>query len=189
VAFGGKSVFNFTFAPGADFALTPQLPTSVTVSAGSAANYTVAVAGVNGFSSNVNLSCSLTAAATSCSVTPSSVAPGSSVTVKVTTTARAIALPIRFQKRFVRWPKTLPFVLLAMLALALRSLVTRPRRLRLAFTLPLVVLFFFVVFEAVGCGGRNNSTPSGTQSGTYTVTVTGASGGTTHATTVTLVVN
>ncbi|MBI3721862.1 MAG: IPT/TIG domain-containing protein, partial [Fimbriimonas ginsengisoli] len=84
---------------GGDFTLTPQAPTSVTVSAGSAANYTVAVGGVNGFTSSVNLSCTLPAAATYCTVTPSSAAPGISATVKVTTTARAIVPPTGFRRR------------------------------------------------------------------------------------------
>jgi hypothetical protein len=190
IAFGGKTMFNFTFTAGADFTLTPQAPTSVTVSAGSAANYTVAVAGVNGFSSNVNLSCSLPAAATTCSVTPTSVAPGNNAAVKVTTTARAIFPPTGFRRRLDPRLKSLPYLLVAILMLALLSLLARTRRLRLAFMLPLATLLAFLLLQATGCGGGYSPPPAtGTPAGTFTVTVTGTSGSVTHSTTVTLVVN
>jgi len=191
VAFGGKTVLNFTFAAGADFTLTPQAPTSVTVSAGTAADYTVAVAGVNGFSSNVNLSCSLPAAATTCSVTPASVAPGNNATAKVTTTARAIVPPTGFGRRLDPRLKTLPYLVVAMLMLALLSLLARTRRLRLAFMLPLATLLALMLLQATGCSSGSSSPPpvTGTPAGTYTVTVTGTSGSITHSATVTLVVN
>lgn len=190
VALGGKSVLNVSVVPTPDFTLTPQPPTSVTVSAGSTANYTIAVAGVNGFSSNVNLSCSLPAAATYCTVTPSSVATGNNGTVKVTTTARAIVPPTGIRRRLDPRLKTLPYLVVAALMLALLSLLARTQRLRLAFMLPLAALLAFVLLQATGCGGSYSPPPAtGTQAGTYTVTVTGTSGGITHSTTVTLVVN
>ena len=66
------------------------------------------------------------------------------------------------------------------------------RRQRIAISIPLAGLVLFLVFQAAGCGGGNNSGPPplhGTQPGPYTVTITGTSGATTHTTTVMLTVN
>jgi photosystem II stability/assembly factor-like uncharacterized protein len=191
VALGGQSVFNFQFTPSPDFTLMPQAPTSATVNAGSPASYTIAVGAVNGFSSNVTLTCSLPAAATTCSVTPSPIVPGNNPTVTVTTTVRSFFPPSGVQRRVSPWPMPLLAILVSMMVLALLALSTRTRRLRLAFSVPLAALFLLLVFQAAGCGGGGGSTPpppTGTQVGTYTVTVTGTSGTTTHTTTVSLTV-
>ncbi len=191
VAFGGKSVLNFAFTPTPDFTLTAQAPTSVTVSAGSPASFTIALAAQNGFSGTVNFTCSLTltAAHTTCTPNPASQTPGNNVTVNVTTTARGgmpPAGPWRVRPRPILVP--LLVVVLALLILLTR---VRARRVRLALSLPLAVLVLLLVFQAVGCGGGGGGGggTTGTPAGTYTVTVTGTSGTTSHNTTVTLVVN
>ena len=192
VAFGGKSVLNFSFAVSTnpDFTLTPQAPTSTTVNSGSQATYTVAVAAVNGFSGNVNVSCSLAAASTTCAANPASVAPGSNTTITVTTMAHQLVPPTQSPKRFGPWQRLVPIVVLALLALALLAFVARTRRQRLAAAVPLAGLVVFLVFQAVGCNsGGGGSNLHGTQAGSYPVTITGTSGSTTHTATVTLVVN
>jgi hypothetical protein len=189
VALGGKSVLNFTFTPTPDFTLTPQAPTSVTVNAGSPASFTIAVTGQNGFTGTVTFMspCTLTAARTTCTVNPTSVTPGNSTTVSVTTTARGAlppAGPWRLRPIYVR----LLFLVAALFILLTR---VRARRLRLALSLPLAAVLLLLLFQAAGCGGGGGGGggSTGTPAGTYTITVTGSSGGTTHTTTMTLIVN
>ena len=76
-------------------------------------------------------------------------------------------------------------------AIALAARVTGKRRWAVYLPLSVVLL---LAFQAFGCGGGGGGgttppSPSGTPGGTYTITVTGASGATTHTTTVGLMVN
>ena len=189
VAFGGKSVLNFSFgvSTAPDFTMTPQAPTSSTVNSGSSATYTVAIAALNGFTGNVSLSCSLTAAATTCAASPASVAPGNNTTITVTTMSHQLLPPTQSPRRFGPWQRTVPILVLTLLALILLASAARTRRQRLAAAVPLAGLVLFLVFQAVGCGSGGGT--HGTQAGSYTVTITGTSGTTTHTATVTLVVN
>jgi len=192
IAFGGKSVLNFSFVATPDFTMTPQAPTTATVNAGSPAMYTVAIGSVGGFASNVAVTCSLPAAATTCAANPPSVAPGASTTITVTTMAHQLLIPIRPLRRFGPWQKIVPLLLLAILAAILLTFAARTRRQRIAISIPLAGLVLFLVFQAAGCGNSNSGPPPqhGTQPGTYTVTITGASGGgTPHTATVMLTVN
>src|SRR4029077_16628715 len=96
IAFGGQSVFNFSFVGTADFIMQTQGVTSATVSAGSPATYTLMIADANGFASGVNVTCSTNAAATTCSANPASVARGTNTTtITVTTTAHQLLPPSR----------------------------------------------------------------------------------------------
>jgi hypothetical protein len=174
-----------------DFTLPPMLnPTSQMVNAGQSANYTLAVGQILGFSSSVSFTCSLPAAATTCMANPASQTPGNSVTITATTTVRTL-LPPPIGRRLPRY--FLPVLLLAMALLFARLLhLAGSRRRRLAVALPFGVLILLVVYQAAGCGG-GSSTPvvihGGTQPGTYTITVTGTSGASSHTSTGTLVVN
>lgn len=190
VAFGAMNVLNFTFTP-PPFTLTAQAPTSVTVTAGNPATYMVAVAPNNGFTGTVNLSCTLPAAATTCSVTPPSVTlgAGQNVTVTVTTTKHSALPPLSVPLRQRPFGRTAPLVFIAMLALLLALFAARTRRQRLALSLPLAALVLLLVFQAAGCSGGGSGGGGGTLAGTYTVTVTGTSGTTSAIATVTLVVN
>ena len=185
VALGGKSVLNFQFVP-PPFTLTPQAPTSVTVTAGSAATYTIAVAPTGSFTGTVNLSCSLPATATTCTVNPNSVNLGASqnVTVTVSTTKRGALPPVRLPRPRGPIGRTAPVVLVALLVIFVAARSARTRWLRLAFSLPLVALLMLLI---AGCRGLTGG--GGTPAGTYTVTVTGTSGSSSSSTTVTLVVN
>jgi hypothetical protein len=191
IAFGGKSVLNFSFVVNPDFTMTPQPPASATVNAGSPATYTIAIGSVGGFASNVAVTCSLPAAATTCAANPPSVAPGTSTTITVTTMTHQLLIPVRPFRRFGPWQKVVPLLLLATLAAILLAFAARTRRQRLAISIPLAALVLFLVFHAAGCGGGNSGPPPqhGTQPGTYTVTITGTSGGTPHTATVMLTVN
>jgi hypothetical protein len=200
---GGMSLpFNITVTPPPpppDFSVTSTGATSITVSAGQTATFTnaISVAAQNGFSTQVNLSCSLptTAKATTCSVNPASFPSGSgSATVTVTTTARGLVPPLWPRMRFILQPQFLPVFLLVILLSVLLLRIARTRRQRLVGALPLVGLALFLMLQAIGCGGGSSYTPpppppTGTPANTYTVTVTATSGTLTHSTTLTLVVN
>jgi len=190
IAFGGKSVLNFSFVATPDFTITPAAPTTVTVNAGSPATYTVAIGAAGAFASNVAVTCSLPAAATTCAANPPSVAPGTSTTITVTTMAHQLLIPVRPFRRFGPWQKIVPLLLLATLAAILLAFAARTRRQRIAISIPLAGLVLFLVLHAAGCGGNSGPPPQhGTQPGTYTVTITGSSGSTSHSTMVTLTVN
>jgi hypothetical protein len=197
IAFGGKSVLNFSFTGGIggtspDFTMTPQAPSSVTVTSGSSATYTVAIAGTNGFTGNVAVSCSLTGAATTCAANPTSVAAGANTTITVTTTAHQMLPPDSWPQRLRTWPRSLPVLFVVALLMMLLARMARTRRQRLAMSLPLAGIIIFLALQAVGCSGVNGNgggNTHGTQAGTYTVTITGTANGTTHTTTVSLTVN
>jgi len=196
---GTSAPFNFTVTPPPDFTITSSGTTTQTVSAGQTATFTnaISIAAQNGFSAQVNLSCSLPVAAkaTTCSVNPVSFPSGSgSATVTVTTTARGLVPPLWLRVRFILRPQFLPVFLLTILLSVLLLHLARTRRQRLVGALPLAGLVLFLMLQAIGCGGGSSYTPpppppTGTPANTYTVTVTATSGTLTHSTTLTLIVN
>ena len=185
---------------GPDFVISVSGNGSQTVAAGQTATYTngVSVSSQDGFSSQVNLSCSIMASATKCSVSPASVANSSgTATVTVTTTSRGLAPPLLFNPRMISWPRLMP-VLVIMLLCFLLTRLARTRRQRVVAALPLAGVVLILVLQAVGCGGGSSYTtppppppPSGTPAGTYTITVTGVSTNpnATHTATLQLIVN
>jgi hypothetical protein len=192
--YGSSTPFNFNVT---DFSITSSGTTTQTVAAGQPATFTnaISVGAQNGFSAQVNLSCSLpvAATATTCTVTPNMFASGSGMaTVTVTTmTRRGLTPPLWPRMRFISRPQFLPILLLMILSSALLLRLSRTRRQRFAGALPLVGLLLFLMLQAIGCGGGSSTPPppTGTPAGTYTVTVTGTSGATTHTTTLMLTVN
>jgi photosystem II stability/assembly factor-like uncharacterized protein len=200
---GGTSApVNFTVTappPPPDFSVTASGTTTQTVNAGQTATFTnaITVAALNGFSAQVNLSCSLpiTAKATTCAVNPNTFASGSgTATVTVTTMARGLVPPPLWPRlHFISRPQFLPVFLLLILSCILLLRLARTRRQRFAGAIPLAGLLLFLMLQAIGCGGGYNPPPpppppTGTPVGTYTVTVTATSGSLTHSATVTLVV-
>jgi hypothetical protein len=192
--------FNFIVTGPPDFSVSSSGTTSQTVNAGQTATFTnaISVTAQNGFSAQVNLSCSLpvaVTATTTCTMTPNMFASGSgTATVTVTTMARGSVPPLWPRVRFIFLPRFLPVFLLMVLLSALLLRLSRTRRQRFAGALPLVGLLFFLMLQAIGCGGGSSTPPpppppTGTPAGTYTVTITGTSGTTTKTTTVMLTVN
>jgi gametolysin peptidase M11 len=179
-------------AVASDFAMTPSAPTSVTISAGSTATYTVAVNGEAGFTSNVSLSCAVPAPESTCSARPLTVAPGGTATITVTTTAHQLLPPIGTTRRLIPWRKLTPVIFLLVLSVTLQALGgTRRFRLAYAFAFHLILV---AAFQS-GCAATISSTVSksapaayGTQAGTYTIMVTGTCGNLTHTATLTLIV-
>ena len=170
-----------------DFSLGAN-PASASINAGTSAAYTLTVSGTNGFTGNVSVTCSLPAAAATCSANPLSVAPGSTTTITVTTMAHQLIPPTPDSRRLRPLQKVLPLLLLLVLALILLAFGSSKRRWRLAASIPLT-LVLFLMFHAAGCGGSGSTGPPplhGTQAGNYTVAITGTSGSTAHTTTVSL---
>ncbi len=189
----------------ADFIIATDGTTSETVSPGQTAMYVgeIAIVPLSGYSSTVNVSCSVPAAGTTCSVSPSSysTAKGSGVgSVTISTTAGAASLgppPVDPSHPPLLRLLTGRLVSLALLLCSFLVLLTRTRQRR--FAMPLALLLLVAAIAPVGCGGGSgnsavapSSPPSpqqqGTPAGTYTVTVTATAGSTTHTTTLTLVV-
>jgi len=183
---------------GPDFSVASSGITSQTVAAGQTASFAnaISVSPQDGFSAQVNLSCTIAAAATTCSVNPPSLFPGTgSATVTVTTTAHGIVPPPVSNDRFIYRPQLLPLSLVVLLVVLFLARASTSRK-RLAGAVPLLAIALFLAMgAAIGCGGGSSTIPppppppSGTQPGSYTITVIGASGTLTHTTTLTLLIN
>jgi hypothetical protein len=207
IAAGASAPFNFIVSapPSPDFSMTSSGTTSVTVTAGKPATFpnAISVSALNGFISQVNLSCTLPAAATAttCSVNPAALPSGSgSATVTVTTTARGLILPQAPVGRFTYRPQFLTLPLIAILLSLVFVRFARTGRQCLAISIPLATLTLLLIIEAAGCGSSGGGSvtppppppPAGTPAGTYTVTVTATAttntGTLTHPTTLTVIV-
>ncbi|PYU78146.1 MAG: hypothetical protein DMG50_28540 [Acidobacteria bacterium] len=195
-----SNAVNFTVTPPPDFSMTSTGTTTQTINAGQTATFTnaISVAAQNGFSSPVDLFCSLPSSATytTCAVSPSLFPNGSgTATVSITTTARGLLPPSLPFYRFYLRPELVALLLLTLLLAILMLRLTRTHRVRIVGALPLAALVLFILLQVIGCGGGGSSTPppppppTGTPAGTYTVTVTGSTGTLTHSTTLTLTVN
>jgi len=179
----GNSSPDFTFG-------TASGGSSSTISAGQTATFSLALTPSGSFSGTVNLTCSITPAASPapvCSV-PGSVSvtgtSASSVTVMVSTVASGSV---------AGWPSAkFPIgtgLIAWMLALGFSSLLFVSKRSSAAVPAAIIVLAFLTMS---GCGGSSSTPPStnskGTPAGTYTATLTATSGGLSHQVPLTVIV-
>ncbi len=171
-------------------------PDTATIPAGQTASYTLSLAGTAGFNGTVSLACSGAPQASTCSISPNSLALSgttpATATVSLTTTARAFVLPnvrppgppLNLSLR-VALPWLLVLLTLALLASSLQQQAGLRRRawVGLAGVLLLAAL-------SVACGRSASAPPPpiGTPAGTYTLRVTATSGGVSHNITLTLTV-
>ncbi len=196
---GASAPFSFIVTGPPDFSVASSGTTSLTVPAGTTANFTnaISIAALNSFSSSVALSCSLPAKAVTCSVAPNSFPTGSgTASVQVTTMARGMLPPAAPFVYFRVNPGVLSALALLMLIFVWRF--ARTRRQRLALSLPFASVVLIMVMQLVGCGGGGYTQPppppppTGTAVGIYTITVTATatttSGTLTHSGTLTLTV-
>jgi len=175
---------------GADFGITSS-PSTDTLKAGATATYQVAVSPLGGaFTNIVKVTCSGAPALTTCKASPNAVTPNGSAaisTLTITTTASvAQAVPLRSSPDRMVYAIWMPGVSLFGMILAGQR--ARSRKLRLT---PLLFLMTAgLIFMASCAGGTGIKTPhqNGTAPGTYTITVTGASGALQHSIPVTLIV-
>jgi hypothetical protein len=183
---------------GSDFSLTANGNTSATVTAGSTATYAMTFTGVGGpFANTVHLACSGAPALSTCTVSPATVAAGStsaSVTVTVTTTAPVASLSLPGEMRGRMFLATWGFHVPGFLFLGMLSLGGRKNRKK--WQLLLLALVIGLALFAVACGGASMGTNKttqptpqpGTTNGTYTLVVTGTSGSLIHSTELSLTV-
>lgn len=177
---------------GSDFKLASSSP-STTISAGATASYALTVSPVGGaFTDPIKLSCSGIPAQSTCSLSPASVTPNSNpATVNLTiatTSSSAKAFPVvpgQMHPMYAAWVQLQGLGLVGMLFMA------PTRRRKRLLTLVLLALVLSGALFMTACAGGTGIVPtggSGTAAGTYTVTVTGASGNLQHSLTLTLVV-
>ena len=174
-----------TGAAAPDFTIGPASgsQSSQTITAGQSAQFSMAIAPAGTFTGTVNLSCSVTPAATAgpaCSLSSSAVqlsATATNVTVTIATKAATTAYHDRV-------PLGAP---VAWAAMMLGTLLPWKRKRLL---LMAVVCMAVVGSAVIGCGGSSSKTSitPGTPAGSYTANVTATSGSLSHTTTMTLVV-
>jgi uncharacterized protein (TIGR03118 family) len=172
-------------------------PTTLTIAAGQPASFTVTLGSLNGFNSAVSLTCSGQPLGSACSLSPMSVSPASGGMATSMVTISTSSNPYQMASGQGNNPAStvsamlLPIPAVGFLGLWIagfgdkRRLQGRKWRQHLTASLLLLVVTACLL-GASGCYKKNTGT--GTQRGTTTVMITGASGGITHSTSVTLTV-
>ncbi len=194
---GGSLVFNLTQP---EFALSSSGPSSITVSRGGTANYTLRVSPASGISTPITFSCGQLPAGAACSFSRNPLTPGPNpedVNLAISTQAPSAFLTPPFGDKDTRplWAFWLGLPGLVFVGLISVGIVMPSVARNLLFRLRggsswLVLLIFLLVFQmACGGGGSPPRPPNpGTPPGTYNITVNATSAGIQRSMTVTLVV-
>jgi hypothetical protein len=182
----------------ADFAVSSPTPTQ-TVAAGHPAAFAISTATVGGTLSNpVTFTVAGLPPGAAAKFNPTSVIPGASTTMTVTTTARnGSSLPQNpfdqhdplFPPSIPAWPAAAnPSILLATLLAGIGFARLRHRLPRVVPVAALFITLIVAVTFIAGCGTTSRPASTGTPVGNYVLTVTGTSGTDVRSTTVTMVV-
>ena len=164
----------------ADFSVSTSTLSPETVSPGQSATSNLDVTAVGGFNNSVSLTCSVSPSpqlAPQCSVTPSSVIPGTPATLTVTTSAPTMALSTPLGRSCVFYAFSL--LLFGVTSIKIKFGSARARDRKLLVLLFAALLITGLVFQAAcggGSGGGSQGGSIGTPAGNYTITVAGTSG-------------
>ena len=164
----------------ADFSVSTSTLSPETVSPGQSATSNLDVTAVGGFNNSVSLTCSVSPSpqlAPQCSVTPSSVIPGTPATLTVTTTAPTMALSTPLGRSCVFYAFSL--LLFGVTSIKIKFGSARARDRKLLVLLFAALLVTGLVFQAAcggGSSGGSHGGSIGTPAGNYTITVAGTSG-------------
>jgi hypothetical protein len=175
---------------GSDFSLATANG-SATIKAGGTATYTFTVAPVGGaFASAVKLSCSGAPSQTTCSLSSSSVTPGSNtatVTLTIATIApRAELAPLRPAQTQPLYAVWMQFQGLGLFGIMLAGAKQRQKKTYVLIVLALLIAA--LLFMSACAGGTGIAPQGGTAPGTYPITVTATSGTLQHSLPFTLTV-
>jgi hypothetical protein len=173
----------------ATFSLSASAPGSP-IQAGGMASYTVTVSQQHGFSNAVALSCSApVSAGMHCSISPSSVTPGGTATLSISTMGASalLAEPANQSHSRLLFALWLPVGAIFFGGIRIRSKQCMSKSF-LIVILGSVITTGLLVQVACGGGGATLKHNSNTAAGTYRITVTGTSGSIQHSTTTTLTV-
>jgi uncharacterized protein (TIGR03118 family) len=170
-------------------------PSTLTITAGQPANFTVTLGSLNGFNSAISLTCSGQPLGSTCSLSPMSISPASGGTATSTVTISTSSNPYQLMASGKGNPAHTVFaMLLPISAVGFLGLVIlgsgdkwrfhgRKWLQHLTGSL-LLVIAMASLLAASGCYKKKTGT--GTQRGTTTVMITGTSGSITHSASVTL---
>src|SRR5271163_3265113 len=170
-------------APG--FSLSLSAP-SATVAPGGSANLMISAAAVGGFNSQISLTCTAPSGLT-CSLSPSTMSPGSSASSSTLTISAAATPPAGGGGYNVPGMALLPGLGLFGTVLATRK--RKPLTRKSIGWMSLMGLLLCVSLFDLECGSSNSNKPTTPASGQATVMVTGTSGSLSHSSTVTVTIN
>jgi hypothetical protein len=154
-----------------DFALTVS-PSTLALTGGQSGTVAVGLNSTNGFSGAVSLSCSGLPVGASCAFSPSTISPGNTSALRITTSSRASSNP----------QTTQPFRVPSTIALGMLFVFWRSRRNPRSVDLFALLVGVLMTICACGGGGGASSSNSGAPPPiTSTVTITGVSGSLTHS--------
>lgn len=178
--------YSISAATGSNCPANGNCATSATISAGQIANYILQVSPIDGFTGNVNLSCSGAPSPALCAVSPSNLLVSGpsplAFSVSITGTTNTQVAPPFYRRdwRSTRGPMA-TLLLLSILAVLLLLMALSPNRLRKSAFLTSLVLLEMLTCS-YGCGGSSQSNtkpPTAPRPATMaTITVTGTSSGT-----------
>jgi hypothetical protein len=174
-----------------NFAISAS-PSSASVSPGQSATYTVSVKPQFGaFTNAVSLACSNLPSRSTCSLSPSSVAPGTSgatskLTISTTAPSASFKEPTAQPPVYGLW---IGLMALSLIVFAGIRRIARARALALYLSAGLLTLLQALLLSCGGGGGGGGGpTNPGTPAGTYTVRIAGTAGSLQNSGTVTLTV-